>query len=432
MLCAHASLAAPSVRRLAVWAIVLGALAVRLTAIHATVGFETPAVSEPAADSRIHMALVESLLAGRGYRIAGEPTASTPPLYVFFLAGLYRAFNDPAAVRFVQAVLGAAACAVMFHAGRGFFDERTGLVAAGILAVDPLAVYLAGLHLTENLFLVLLLLALVQSLRVADGPTLGRVIGLGGIVGLAALTRAVFLAFLPCVLVWSLAVWGPRNLQGYRVFGIAAVAAGLVILPWTARNWLALHAVVPIQSNAGLVFWAGNNPHADGGLVWPSARTWTAGPQPDDGQYGWRGLSVAADNARYMHSALAWIRQHPQEYGGLLVRKLVRLYGFTRGADRRDFPVPLPVVLFQGGLLTAAAAGLLVTVRRWRALAFMVMLIVFTNIATLAFSGGTRYTVPMLPSLILFAAAAVSTVATSAARAWGVAVRPAEVGQANG
>jgi len=395
--------------RLILVAIFLFALLVRVVVIDATVGFSTPAAVEPAADSRIHIAIVQSLLEGKGYRFDGKRTAITPPLYIFFLAGLYRVFHSPEFIRLIQAVIGAVGCILLFEIGRRMLGYATGLVAALVLSVHPLAAYLAGLHLTESLFLFLVLLILYQSLRVAERPTTGATLLLGALVGFAALTRAVFLGFLPFVVVWTASVWGIRAPSTYRTFALVVVGTIAVLTPWTIRNYLALGAVVPVQSNGGVVFWAGNNPSADGGLVWPTHTTWTAGPPPDDGNYGWQGLSLTAANRRYVETAWAWIRQHPHEYERLLVRKLTRLVGFSRAMNEADVRVPKTVGVFQVAFLTAALLGFVLSTRRWRPLVLPFGLIAFTLVATLIFSGATRYTVPMVPSLCLLAAVPLTT-----------------------
>jgi 4-amino-4-deoxy-L-arabinose transferase-like glycosyltransferase len=391
-----------------VWLLFILAFLVRIVVIAQTIGLSTPASLEPAADSRIHIALVHNLLAGRGYSLAGAPTAITPPLYVYFLAGLYWLTGDPSVVRIVQAILGALGCVVMYALGRKLFDAWTGLIAGAVLAVYPLPAYLAGLHLTENLFLLLLLLVLWWALRVADHPASLGAAALGCMIGLAALTRAMFIAFVPFLFVWAVTVWGIRHTLTYRIVGLAVAGLAVVVLPWTVRNGLVFREIVPIQSNGGLVFWAGNNPAAAGGLVWPSRRTWTAGPPPDDGRYGWRGLTLAQDNRRYIGAALAWIRGHPGAYGRLLWRKLQRLYGFDRTSNGGDVRVPLAPAILESLFMALAFAGVCMSLRRWRTVSLFLTLIVFTNVIVLLFSGGTRYTIPMVPSVALFAAVAIA------------------------
>jgi 4-amino-4-deoxy-L-arabinose transferase-like glycosyltransferase len=373
-----------------------------------TVGMQTPADAEPASDSRIHLTLTQNLLAGKGFSLH-QPTAITPPLYILFLAGLYGIFQDPAVVRLVQIGLGAIGCLMLYAIGRQLFGHAVAGIAAAIFAVLPLPVYLTGLHLTENLFLPLVMLVLWQAHRVSQSPTPAKAIMLGVFSGLTALTRALFLGFLPFLLVWAITTWGARSRRAYVVFGLVVLGTAGTILPWTIRNFVVLQAVVPVQSNGGMVFWAGNNPHSDGGMVWPTRSTWQATAPPDDGMYGWRDLTVGEENARYVRTALAWIREHPAGYARLLPQKLIRLYGFTRAEDERLITIHPAVLAVHLGTLAATGVGLILGLPRWRELSLLLALIGFTNVSTLMFSGATRYLAPMIPSIALFSALAFAT-----------------------
>lgn len=383
------------------------AIVIRLVASAIFVGIDTPAAEEPAADSRLHAALTQSVLAGNGFAIDGAPTAITPPLYVAFLAVIYRVFGGPAAVRIIQALLGGLACFLAYEVARRHLDRTAGLWAALIVATFPHAVYVSALHLTENLFLILLLLVVLQGLRVARNPRGRSAIVLGGLVGLAALTRSAFLAFVPMLPLWAASIWGVRSRTTWRVLAITAAGVLVVLAPWTARNMLVFGEIVPVQSNTGMVFWAGNNAYSDGGLVWPDTRTWHAGPAPNDGLHGWRELGIAEENRVFVAAAARWIREHPREFAALLQKKLARLYGFSK-ADGDRLSIPLPVKLVHVAFMASAAAGLAISARSWRSFVMLILLIAFTNFTTLVFSGGSRYLIPMLPALAVFGAAGLS------------------------
>lgn len=381
------------------------AAVVRLAAAGVVVGLDTPAAQEPAADSRLHVALAESMLAGRGFAVNGAPTAVTPPLYVAFIAGIYALFGSPAAVRVVQALLGALACLLTYAIARRLLDARAALWAAAAMAVFPHAVYVSALHLTENLFLIALLLVVLQAARTAAVPSAANALGLGVLAALAALTRSIFLAFIPLLLIWAVCVWGVRGRTAWRVFAAIGVGAAVALGPWTVRNAVVLGAAVPVQSNGGMVFWAGNNPLSNGGLVWPDDLTWTAGPPPDDGFHGWQALSIAQENRLFVRTAWGWIREHPGEFASLLPRKLARLYGLAQ-ADGDAVGAPWPAAVLYGVMLGAAAAGALLCRRAWRQLSMLLLLIVFTNLTTLVFSGASRYLIPMVPALAVLGGAA--------------------------
>jgi 4-amino-4-deoxy-L-arabinose transferase-like glycosyltransferase len=398
----------PGVRALA--GVFLLALVVRLLVAGLTVGLDTPAVWEPASDSRIHLQIVESLLSGKGYSQDGIPVATTPPLYVLFLAGLYGAGATPGVVRGLQALLGAAACLLVYLVGRKMFDGQVALLAALLLAVHPAYSYVAGLHLTENAFLPLLLLALLCAARLSPRPSAREAVVLGAAAGLGSLARAAFLGFLPLLLAWIVLRHGPRWAGAYRTAVLVFLGFAAVLAPWTLRNALVLRAFVPVQSNGALVFWAGNNPHADGGLVWPTSRTWTGPKPPDDGRYGWRDLTVAQENAVYFREALRWIRENPGDYLRLLGKKLARLYGFTRATDGTALDAPVAAQAFQLGLYGFAAAGACLPAARRGPAPLLFLLFAFTNATALVFSGASRYALPMVPSLVLWAALAVREV----------------------
>jgi 4-amino-4-deoxy-L-arabinose transferase-like glycosyltransferase len=393
------------------WGVLLLAFVTRVAAAALTVGFPTPAALEPSADSRIHMALAESLMSGAGFSLNGAPTAITPPLYIYLLAAFYRLFGSPEAVRIAQAAIGAASCGLVYGIGRRVLNPAAGLVGAAILAVSPVTALVAALHLTENLFLPLVLLTVWQALNVSDRPTNGAAVALGVLMGLTALTRSVFLAFAPFFALWAAIRWGVRASTTSRVVLLGGAAMTAVLVPWAARNYAVYGETVLVQSNGGMVFWAGNNPNSDGGLTWPTASTWTATAPPDDGAYGWRDLSVAQENRRYVDAAVAWIRAHPADYARLLARKMERLYGVSRAATRGDIGAPAVVVLFQIAFYVLAAAGLVLARPVWRRMSILLLLVVFTNVTVLAFSGSTRYGMPMMPALCLLAALPITALA---------------------
>lgn len=380
------------------------AVVLRLAASAIFIGINTPAAFEPAADSRLHMTLTESVLAGRGFSVDGAPTAMTPPLYVGFLAVLYAIFGEPWAVRITQALLGGVACFLVYEIARRLLDRSAAMWAALMMAVFPHSVYLSALHLTENLFLILVLLVILQALRAAQSPGSRQAITLGVLVGLTALTRSAFLAFVPMLALWGTSIWGAASRTAWRVFAISVAGVMLVLAPWVARNFVALGEIVPVQSNGGMVFWAGNNPHSDGGLVWPDARTWNAGPPPNDGWHAWRELSIKEENRLFVTTAIRWIREHPRDFLALLPKKLVRLYGFSK-ADGGNLAIPLPVKFLYIAFMAVALTGAFVSARAWRPHAVLFLLIVFTNVMTLIFSGGSRYLISMVPALVVFAGA---------------------------
>ena len=137
----------------------------------------------------------------------------------------------------------------------------TGLVCAVYL---PLLIH-SALPNSTMLFTVLALTACLLMSRVArsDGPvglTDRRVVALGLVIGLAALTRneAIWLGF-----IWLLIAWRAHQLRLVVVVGAVSL---LVFAPWAIRDWLVFGSPLPGQAVAnafsvtGLDIFAWNDP----------------------------------------------------------------------------------------------------------------------------------------------------------------------------
>ena len=97
-------------------------------------------------------------------------------------------------------------------------------------------------------------LLMSRIVRVASGDgvraTDPHLIGLGGLIGLAALTRneAIWIG-----IAWAIVAWRIPNLDRaarIRMIAIAAVVAGLVFLPWAIRDWVVFGSPLPGQAVA--------------------------------------------------------------------------------------------------------------------------------------------------------------------------------------
>ncbi len=220
--------------------------------------------------------------------------------------------------------------------------------------------------------------------------------------GLATLVRPVSLlaVFLWGCLLLLLAIGqGKREPMG---LGLAfTVLSILTILPWTVRNYVVFDAFIPISTKGGYVFYGANNPDAMGGQR-EEFPPWLAD------------LSEPQRDHEYYRRALNWIRTNPGDFFKLLPKKLSRLWSplsvssFEEPLKTRFDPVIYPLwVVFLG----LSAIGLILMARdESEAMLVLVIPLIATNIASLGFFGSTRYALPMVPPLILFAASALNSI----------------------
>jgi 4-amino-4-deoxy-L-arabinose transferase-like glycosyltransferase len=237
-------------------AIAIGALAVRI----AFVLVVDPNLPDPGDATAYHL-LANNLADGRGYirpfdlRLlhVERATAEYPPLFPAVLSvPSFLGAKSVAAQRIFLCFVGTGTVVLIGLLGRRVRGSLVGLVAAAIAAVYPMLFLNEAVFMAESLFVLLVTAALLLSYRAADTPSPLSFAFLGLVLGLSALTRAEGLVF-AVILVVPLAL-SLRTLSMKRRALLACAAIGtavLVIVPWTVRNAIRLHAFVPISNNIG-------------------------------------------------------------------------------------------------------------------------------------------------------------------------------------
>jgi 4-amino-4-deoxy-L-arabinose transferase-like glycosyltransferase len=148
--------------------------------------------------------------------------------------------------------VGAGTVVLVGFLGRRVGGPLVGVIAAAVAALYPMLFLSEAVLMAESVYVLLVTAALLLAYRAADAPSPWRFAALGAVIGLSALTRAEGL-FFAVVLVIPLVV-GLRSLATKRRALLAVIAIGaaiLVVVPWTIRNAVRLHAFVPISNNIG-------------------------------------------------------------------------------------------------------------------------------------------------------------------------------------
>jgi 4-amino-4-deoxy-L-arabinose transferase-like glycosyltransferase len=185
-------------------------------------------------------------------RISGKyvPSANHPPLWQLLL-GLVSWLGGTGVLvqRAVGCFVGAVAIVLLGLVGRRVGGPRVGLAAAVLAAVYPILIGADGSLMSEPLFGVFVLCALLLGFRLRDRPTTRTAAALGVSIALAALTRSEGLALLLLLALPVAVVAAPPG--GWKRFGVCAAACVVVIAPWLARNWIAFDRPVLISTNDG-------------------------------------------------------------------------------------------------------------------------------------------------------------------------------------
>lgn len=221
--------------------------------------------AQPSSDSISYDELAWNLARGMGFQLTGEgalyPTAKAP-LLPFLVSLLYRATGHVYyAALLLQCAIGALVPPLVRALGRTMFGFNVGRVAGWLAVVHPLLVFFSGYLLTENLFCVMVLAALLASVEWLKAPRPARAFGAGLLWGLACLTRPTAMPLPVVVAVWAWAPLGLTVLPQDRLRQVALLLAAVVltIVPWTIRNAIVLHDFVPITTGGGRTLLDANN-----------------------------------------------------------------------------------------------------------------------------------------------------------------------------
>jgi tetratricopeptide (TPR) repeat protein len=360
------------------------------------------------------------------------------PLYPYFLGAVYAtAGRHLLLVRIVQAVIGSASCALLGLAAARLFSRRVGIAAGLMLALYAPAIFFDGLLQKSvlDVFFVCLALWLITKTETAEtaegaekSPPLRSLrlnvwLFLGLTMGGLALTRENALVFIAVILAWALlvSVQSPTPKPQPRVKRAAMFLSGLalVLLPVAARNSYVGGGFFITTSQFGPNFYIGNNPIADG--TYQSLRFGRGAPEYErqdatelaERALG-RQLTPAEVSSYWTDKALDFITTRPVAWLKLMARKAALLWNATEMLDTEsqeayaEWSLPLRLggwIGHFGILVPLAVFGAIVTWPRRSRLWILYAMTLAYAASVIVFYVFARYRYPLVPLLILFAAA---------------------------
>jgi 4-amino-4-deoxy-L-arabinose transferase-like glycosyltransferase len=263
-------------------------------------------------------------------RVLGEgivPTAYRPPLYPLLLAVFTRDTGlSDAAVAGLHLLLGVGTVWLVLWLGMSWGLGRYALLAAALVACDPILLNQSTLVMTETLATFLAALALALLTTVVERPSIHAAVFAGLAIALAALCRPAFLVLLllaPLVVLWLV---GPGRV-GLRMAAIVLLAAICGLAPWAVRNEAAFGRPVISTTHGGYTLRLGNNPSfydhlrsAPRGSVWSAEKLQR--PRADQ-----QGLDELREDRRAYAEAWRSIRAEPAMFLRACLHRIARLWG---------------------------------------------------------------------------------------------------------
>ncbi len=198
----------------------------------------------------------------------GERILDLSPLYLYANVMLFKIYGKNWEVMaLLQIFLGSLNCLLIYLIGEKVFGRAVGYVAALLLLLYG-NLTLIELTLEPESFLLffnsLLILFLLQSqAQTGAGQGLWKWLVAGALIGLAGITKANALLFLPLAAAWN---WWNSLCCGFRIKAILLlfIGAAIVVSPITLRNYLQFKDFILVTADGGKVFYHGNGPGSTG------------------------------------------------------------------------------------------------------------------------------------------------------------------------
>ncbi|MDQ6775804.1 MAG: glycosyltransferase family 39 protein [Actinomycetota bacterium] len=396
----------------------LVALALRVVVVLATPHFAT--IDDSHSYDRMAVSLAEhGTLPSSQIPLAGGPTAYPPPGYPVALAIAYRIVGVGSehtrweAGRIEEAVLGAIVVVLIALIASRLFGRAAGLLSGEIAAVYPPLLLVGSSLMSESLFIPLVLGAVLTALVARDSEhRLRWAISSGVLIGLAALTRSngIVLVLPVILLVWT---ERPRwSRRAVRTPLVVVAATILTIMPWTIRNTVEFHELVPISTETGYAFAGTYNAVAQYDTQYPAL--WTP---PGTQIYSFLKAHPRANEAQISDDLVTFSRRyiaaHPSYPFVVAYWSTVRLFnlagpGYERfSAPFAGYPPTLAYWSVFAFWLLAVVALIGLAIGGWRRAPWALWACpVLILLSTLPFAGLTRYRAPADPFFVMLAALA--------------------------
>jgi 4-amino-4-deoxy-L-arabinose transferase-like glycosyltransferase len=407
-------------QRRALLVVFAAGLAIRLVILADTASLTTKIV-----DEQQYSQIAANLAAGNGFAWEpGQRTSIRPPLYPALLAAIWTISpGNLQAVRIVQIVVGLATALLLYVLAARIYGPQAGAWAAAVGWLYPSLMLYNFLILTETLFTFFLVAFVLLTVLLVQTPRAWSAIGGGLALGLAALTRSVLwpLPLILCPLLFVII----RAPLARRLVLPCLVLAGyaVVVAPWAIRNTRLQGTLTIVDTMGGINLRMGNYEYTPDDRMWDAValtgdKSWVHGIETD---LAGQTVTEGRKEKWAQRKAIEFMLANP---GLTLRRSLIKFadfWGLERefmaGIEQGLYHPPVwfqilasaAILLAYVAIVLAGAAGIwLAAPDDWRLHAVMLLpLLVITGAHTIVF-GHSRYHLPLMPILAVYAAALVS------------------------
>jgi 4-amino-4-deoxy-L-arabinose transferase-like glycosyltransferase len=276
----------------------------------------------PVSDALWYHDSAVSIAQGLGYNRNGAPTAFWPVGYPAFLATFYWLLGaNPGVGQAANLLLSVLTFFLVLAIGREVSgSERGARLAVLLLAFYPNYIAYPSLLFSETLFTTLLLTIVWLYLRQTRWV---MIVVIGVLCGAATLVKAQALLLAPLLVIFNTVVIarGRARLAVLARGALLCLVMLATLMPWSYRNFQAIHAPVLVSTNGGITMLTGNNPS-----MRPDYRTDFHLDDPLVVSLGHPAGDEVEIDHRAQRLALEWMRGNPAQFLALIPHKVFRLW----------------------------------------------------------------------------------------------------------
>jgi 4-amino-4-deoxy-L-arabinose transferase-like glycosyltransferase len=337
------------------------------------------------------------------------PSAQHPPLFTMFLTlGDVFGLKSTDEQLVVVCLVGTATILLTGLVTKDLVTPRAGVIAAVVAALYPGFWVFDGEVMSEALVMLLAAITILAANRCFRKCTTGRVVILGLLTGLCALTRAELVLLVPLValptVLWQRSFGVRRKLA---LCGLAVAVAVAPMVPWFARNAVVFHHPVTLSDQLPITVAASNNAQTYHG---PLTASWcftcllnAKFPASDD----------ESDEAIYwQHQAEQYIKAHKMRALEVAVDRVGLEWAFTAPILHADqdflegWPVPVSDawLFWYYPLVVLAAVGAVILRRRRQPIYPLIAMFVVTTFTAFVTYGNYRFRSESEVAIVVLAA----------------------------
>ena len=182
------------------------------------------------------------------------------PIYPLLLAVILRLTGtlSPVVLGLFQTFFALISCYLLYHLGEKTFGTSTGRLASFMYALHPISFWYSTRFASEIVTVTAVLLCLLCMVNFFAEPTRIRAVQVGLSLGVAVLTRSACVVFLPVILLFVLLQWWTQRGRLLSCVFIMVFFYASIHSLWLIRNYAISGETVPFTTNSGAIFFYGN------------------------------------------------------------------------------------------------------------------------------------------------------------------------------